>query len=151
MKKRTSLQPGQGIYIAATIAMIVFFLAAAGLGMLSEKTGITISYPCLFKELFHLYCPGCGGTRAVKELLHFHIIKSFLYHPLVPYLAFLFLYYYIGTTLAVLCKGQRIFFRPRMWMLVWAVVLFFANVIIRNGLAVFCGIDYIGDIVNYWQ
>ena len=31
---------------------------------------------CLFHELTHLYCPGCGGTRALYHLLHGHILRS---------------------------------------------------------------------------
>ncbi|MBQ6855594.1 MAG: DUF2752 domain-containing protein, partial [Lachnospiraceae bacterium] len=36
--------------------------------------------PCMFRMLTGLYCPGCGGTRAVKALLTGHPIQSFLYH-----------------------------------------------------------------------
>ena len=41
--------------------------------------------PCVFQELTGLYCPGCGGTRAVKALMKGNVITSFLYHPLVIY------------------------------------------------------------------
>lgn len=41
--------------------------------------------PCMFRVLTGLYCPGCGGTRAVKALLTGHPIISFLYHPVVLY------------------------------------------------------------------
>lgn len=41
--------------------------------------------PCLFQELTGLYCPGCGGTRAVKALLKGKILTSILYHPIVVY------------------------------------------------------------------
>lgn len=41
--------------------------------------------PCLFHLLTGFYCPGCGGTRAVKALLHGRIIQSFYYHPIVFY------------------------------------------------------------------
>ena len=43
--------------------------------------------PCLFHEWTGLYCPGCGGTRAIKALLSGHPVLSFLYHPLIPYCA----------------------------------------------------------------
>lgn len=43
--------------------------------------------PCMFRMLTGLYCPGCGGTRAVKALLTGHPIQSFLYHPVVLYVA----------------------------------------------------------------
>ena len=38
--------------------------------------------PCLFKTIFKLPCPACGTTRAIKEILHFNIIKSFSYNIL---------------------------------------------------------------------
>ena len=41
--------------------------------------------PCVFQELTGLYCPGCGGTRALKALLKGDVITSFLYHPLIIY------------------------------------------------------------------
>ena len=44
-------------------------------------------FPCLFHLLTGLYCPGCGGTRAVRLFLKGELIKSFCYHPFVPYLA----------------------------------------------------------------
>ncbi len=40
---------------------------------------------CVFEAATGLYCPGCGGTRAVIALMRGHFIKSFLYHPAVPY------------------------------------------------------------------
>ena len=43
--------------------------------------------PCLFHLITGLYCPGCGGTRAARYLLHGQIMKSFWYHPLVLYMA----------------------------------------------------------------
>ena len=43
--------------------------------------------PCLFQMMTGLYCPGCGGTRAVRALLSGHPVLSFLYHPVVPYMA----------------------------------------------------------------
>ena len=43
--------------------------------------------PCIFYSAFGLYCPGCGGTRAVSALLHGQILTSFICHPLVLYTA----------------------------------------------------------------
>ena len=44
-------------------------------------------YPCLFRRITGWYCPGCGGTRAVKYLLEGNIIKSLRSHPLIVYMA----------------------------------------------------------------
>ena len=39
--------------------------------------------PCMFLKLTGLYCPGCGGTRAVAALLKGKWLLSFFYHPIV--------------------------------------------------------------------
>lgn len=44
-------------------------------------------FPCLFHLMTGLYCPGCGGTRAVRALLRGDLAMSFQYHPLVLYMA----------------------------------------------------------------
>lgn len=41
--------------------------------------------PCLFRLLTGLYCPGCGGTRALVYLAQGRLLKSVVYHPLVFY------------------------------------------------------------------
>ena len=41
--------------------------------------------PCIFHLLTGLYCPGCGGTRAVKYLLQGDWKNSLIYHPFVLY------------------------------------------------------------------
>lgn len=41
--------------------------------------------PCLFHLMTGLYCPGCGGTRAVKYLLQGDWKNSLIYHPFVLY------------------------------------------------------------------
>lgn len=45
-------------------------------------------FPCLFHLITGFYCPGCGGTRAVRMLIHGRVLASFCYHPFVPYAAF---------------------------------------------------------------
>lgn len=52
----------------------------------------TGGYPCMFRTITKIYCPGCGGTRAVYLLLTGHPILSFLYHPIVLYTVFAFCY-----------------------------------------------------------
>jgi hypothetical protein len=44
-------------------------------------------YPrCPIHELFHLKCPGCGGTRAVAALLHGHLREALHWNALVTLL-----------------------------------------------------------------
>ena len=59
----------------------------------------TAGYPCLFRAVTKIYCPGCGGTRAVYLLLTGHPVLSFLYHPIVLYTVFACVY--IGVRFAI--------------------------------------------------
>jgi Protein of unknown function (DUF2752) len=45
-------------------------------------------YPrCPFYAVTHLLCPGCGGTRALYELLHFNLQGAMHFNALVTVLA----------------------------------------------------------------
>lgn len=65
-------------------------LVAGGVGLLCHETflkELIPGRPCPMLQLFGIYCPGCGGTRAVEALLHGHLLQSLWFHPLVPYAA----------------------------------------------------------------
>jgi hypothetical protein len=57
--------------------------------------------PCLFHKITGLYCPGCGATRALHELLHLHISASLDYNLLfvilIPFLIGWYLSYGLST------------------------------------------------------
>lgn len=55
--------------------------------------------PCMLNKLTGLYCPGCGGTRAVYALLSGQIIKSIYYNPIVAYAFFPGLWFMISQTI----------------------------------------------------
>lgn len=78
-------------------------------------------YPrCPFFALTHLLCPGCGGTRALYELLHMNVSGALHYNALVTVLAPL-----AAVWLAWGCyrlyRDQR--FPPVPWPRTTAVVL----------------------------
>lgn len=50
-------------------------LAAAYLVVLAVRT--VCNWPCVYRMLFHIYCPGCGMTRAYISLFHLHIRQAF--------------------------------------------------------------------------
>lgn len=53
---------------------------------------------CIFFDIFHLYCPGCGGTRAIRALCSGRVLVSFWYHPLVPYSAGVYVFFMLSQT-----------------------------------------------------
>ena len=114
---------------AAVIAVGVLFL-------LWKLTGFTLlSYlpPCVFHVLTGLYCPGCGGTRAVVALLDAHVVKSFFYYPMVPYAAIVCGWFLISQTIERVSRGHfPIGLHFRTWYLWIALLLILGNCLIKN-------------------
>ena len=79
---------------AAAAAIPLFLLFVSGRDLSQSQ--------CLFWRFFGLYCPGCGGTRSVDALLHGHMLQALWYHPLVPYMAGVYLAFMISWTAAKL-------------------------------------------------
>lgn len=75
-----------------------------------QALGISITklslYPCVMLTLSGMYCPGCGGTRAVECLLEGRLLQSLIYHPLVPYTAVLTICCIFSHTLNLLTRGK---------------------------------------------
>ena len=96
---------------------------------------------CLFRLLFGIYCPGCGGTRSVNALLHGHLLESLWYHPLVLYCAVLYLCFMVTWTAAKfhvfgLSRGIRF----RSGYLYGMLVIVGGNFILKNILKFYFGI-----------
>lgn len=101
-------------------------------------------FPCLFHLLTGLYCPGCGGTRAVRLLLKGKLIKSFCYHPFVPYLALVLSLEAVFFLRTVVQKSKRPYLRGMEeryphWVAI-GVAIVLANWIVKNILLVL-GLD----------
>lgn len=107
---------------------------------------------CGLKMYFHLYCPGCGGTRALDAFLHGHLIHSFMLQPVIMYLFTYFLSYYIPALfLQTGLRKKKInynFYLYELFGLLALIILFFIG---RNLLLVYAGYDYIGECIRFWH
>ncbi len=57
--------------------VVLLAAAAAGLTFLYFFKPGTFHYPtCVFHDLTGLYCPGCGSTRALYQLLHGNFLTA---------------------------------------------------------------------------
>ena len=90
------------------------------------------SMPCFFKEVTHFYCPACGGTRSVIALLHLDIERAFLCNPTVVYTGVMFLWCIAGWMVKKLTAREMKNMKPRLWMLILGVCIFFGYAVIRN-------------------
>ena len=64
-------------------------------------------FPCLFHLLTGLYCPGCGGTRAVRAMAAGNLRLSFQYHPLVLYTAAVLTVELLSLAISKAAKNPR--------------------------------------------
>ncbi len=100
-------------------------------------------YPCTLYAATNLYCPGCGGTRALAYLLKGDLVRSFIYHPVVLYTAVLVSCYIVSHTLNILTKGKirAMQFRPGYFYIMIAIILI--QCAIKNALLLIAGINII--------
>ena len=112
--------------IIVPLSVLYLYLVRAG-----------VNFVCYFHRFFGLYCPGCGGTRAVVALMHAHPLQSAWYHPLVPYTAVLFGLFMGSHLLEHLHIGKIRGLRFRNWYLWVAVGITAANWILKNVLLIF--------------
>ena len=102
---------------------------------------------CYFSTHFNMYCPGCGGTRAVSALVRGDIIDSILSNPIPVYALVLLLRMWAALLYnTVRSKGKkiRVLYDWEAWGIL-AVVL--GHFILRNILLVLFHIDYLGDFI----
>lgn len=123
-----------GIILAAITIVI------AALFALFPEVFTRFRFPCMFHEITGLYCPGCGGTRAVKALFGGHIIKSFLYNPVVIYGVVMYIWFMGSHLFERLTRGKVKGLKYRHLYLWIALVIVVANCLIRNILLIRYGI-----------
>ena len=116
--------------------MLTVLIALAVVAAVWQITKIrlpAIMSECLFLRITGLYCPGCGGTRAIRALFTGHILKSFIYHPLVLYTAVFGGWYLISHTIEIISKEKcAIGMRYRDIYLYIALAIVALNFIVKN-------------------
>ena len=141
-KKKMSTAMDNGLYITGwciigTLLLLVLFIKATNI-QLSKYL-----FPCVLHSLTGLYCPGCGGTRAVVFLLHGDFLHSLVYHPFVPYAFVLCTWFMISQTIERLSKGRlRIGMHFREVFLWIARAIIIINFIVKNAALLFFQIDF---------
>ncbi len=92
------------IIINGIIGTVCFFIF---ISLLLQRWNIIPVMPCMIHDLFHLYCPGCGGTRALFALLQGHLLRSLYCNPAVIFGILLVSHYEIGIMFTLIKKNGK--------------------------------------------
>lgn len=136
-------------------AYLLFHLALALTGLLCFLYAFVTArffppsfYHCPMHDLLHLYCPFCGGTRALRALAQLRFAEAFCLSPVclsfVPVAAVLDI-----RALILLCRGSHKPLLPRgacLFLAVWLI----GGTGLRNVLMLF-GVEYTGELYAFWE
>lgn len=112
-----------------TLAFTVILLAIIYYGYGIRITDLLPG--CVFYKKYHLFCPGCGGTRAVLYLLQGNILKSFFYHPFVLYAVVTFSVFFFSNILYSMSVIRwRYLLRPVHFIA--AVIIIILQCLVKN-------------------
>ncbi len=133
--------------------LIINMAAGVGLALLLgylllQNAGILPSGPCIFHDVIHLYCPGCGGTRAVLELLHGNFVISLWCNPAVLLGGLLIAYYELGVFYTLIRKNGKRYYIASGWPVYLYVIAIFVFAILRNILLLGFQIDVLHDFIK---
>ena len=94
-------------------------------------------YPqCPFFRLTHLYCPGCGATRALAALLHGRVVEALHYNALLVLLLPFLLGYFAVVYWNAVKQNQWVGPQIRTSTLIWLLVIAAGFTILRNALPI---------------
>lgn len=124
---------------------IVFFIMF--IYMVLQKVDVLPNSTCLFHDMFRMYCPGCGGTRALFTLLQGKILHSLYCNPAVLLGLILVLYYEIGIAVTLKKRNGKRYYTKKLWPPVLYVVIVLVFCVVRNYLLLAHGFDMLNDFL----
>ena len=114
----------------------------------SEITAVLISRGesvCSFYNTFHLYCPGCGGSRSLLSLVRFDFLSSLIFFPALIPSVIIFLYFDFSVLISIIKQNLAPVKRFPIQIIILIPVIILLNFAVRNAL-LFLGIDYIATL-----
>ena len=127
--------------IVGSVVVVMF------VSLLLQRLDLIPHFPCLMHEVLHVYCPGCGGTRAIFALLQGDIVKSLYCNPAVILGALLVLHYEIGAIVTLIKKNGKQYYCSNMSLVIGYGLVIGLFSVVRNYLLLSFGFDMLEGIV----
>ena len=126
-------------YIGLVLFFPLFVVGPIVVNLLLPHIGLP-DKKCMLLTVAGIYCPGCGGTRAIISLYSGRIWESFCYHPMVIYGFIVYLIYMLSHTLERFRVGKMKGIKFRPIYLYGALIILVINFLIKNILKLGFGI-----------
>lgn len=135
-------------FLAMHVAVIIVILFLPLYMKISTWIGEVLG-GCIMHRFF-IYCPLCGGTRAVAALAHLDFVAAWNYNAFVVLSCPAVLVLDVWAWVRYFQKKEPLIILPRWTWIVFCVV-FLTYFILRNCLMIFFGIDPTGDLGYFWE
>ena len=86
---------------------------------------------CKLKAYTGINCPGCGGTRALTNLLKGKVLTAIYYNAFAVYAAIVYILFFVTQTLHRITKGKVAGLKFRMIYLWIAIVILIVQYILK--------------------
>lgn len=96
---------------------------------------------CRFHAFTGFYCPGCGGTRAVRALFGGRFLAALRYHPFVAYLAATGGWFMVSQTVQRISGGRAAIGMRHRDAYLWAALGIVAINFLLKNILLACGVD----------
>lgn len=104
------------------IIAIAFIILIPLITIITIKLLDIVNFKCIYKEMFNIYCPGCGTTRMLKSLFKFELYKAIRYNPLMFILLIITIIYLLYNLILYL-KGKKLYIPSKKIILIITIVL----------------------------
>lgn len=127
--------------------LVTIAICATMAALLLQRWGFLPQLPCAMLSTLHVYCPGCGGTRAMFAFLQGHFMKSLYYNPAVLLGAVLVLYYEITVIVTIVKNNGKTYYYNKATFLYLYLAIVVGFAVFRDVLLLVAQIDLLGDVL----
>ena len=135
-------------YLLAHLCAAAVLLLFYGYAWLMGRAFPNGYFHCALHDILHLYCPFCGGTRALFAVFRLDFAAILRLNAALPPAALIFAVLDVRA-LVLLCRHSEKSLFPR-WLFPAAVACFIFFFVLRVALLLF-GFDPAGDLLVFWQ
>lgn len=96
----------------------ILFLIVLGILFVGTLFVYVSNIECLIYKYFHVYCPGCGITRSIHELMRLNIVRSIRFYPTLYVVLLYVLFRYFNILFSFEDRYSKVYYRINIFLIV---------------------------------